>query len=254
MNDKKSCASTSINWYPGHMAKTKKQIIEDLKLIDVVVIILDARIPRASQNPDLQEWTKEKKKIMVLNKSDLAEEKKNQEWIEYYRKQGIPFIRVSNLFIDRITEPEICLDMNDIKGLENYFLKKDTILFSKDGSVGIAYKVEQDTKAITSSAILHLEIKNTKVILPEYLTLVLNSDIVKLQAERDSNGAIIQHWKPSEIDNVIIPILNRIIEVYGNERLKTEGDEYEIKATKYVQDNNAISEVEKVFNPLTKWF
>jgi len=89
MNDKKSCASTSINWYPGHMAKTKKQIIEDLKLIDVVVIILDARIPRASQNPDLQEWTKEKKKIMVLNKSDLAEEKKNQEWIEYYRKQGI---------------------------------------------------------------------------------------------------------------------------------------------------------------------
>lgn len=89
MNDKKSCASTSINWYPGHMAKTKKQIIEDLKLIDVVVIILDARIPRASQNPDLQEWTKEKKKIMVLNKSDLAEEKKNQEWIEYYRKQEI---------------------------------------------------------------------------------------------------------------------------------------------------------------------
>lgn len=63
MNDKKSCASTSINWYPGHMAKTKKQIIEDLKLIDVVVIILDARIPRASQNPDLQEWTKEKKKL-----------------------------------------------------------------------------------------------------------------------------------------------------------------------------------------------
>ncbi len=87
--EQKSFTSAPINWYPGHMAKTKKQIIEDLKLIDVVVIILDARIPRASQNPDLQEWTKEKKKIMVLNKSDLAEEKKNQEWIEYYRKQGI---------------------------------------------------------------------------------------------------------------------------------------------------------------------
>lgn len=83
---------TNINWYPGHMAKTKKQIIEDLKLIDVVVIILDARIPRASQNPDLQEWTKDKKKIMVLNKSDLAEEKKNQEWVEYYKKQGIPAV------------------------------------------------------------------------------------------------------------------------------------------------------------------
>ncbi len=87
--DEKVFPKVRLNWYPGHMAKTKKQIIEDLKLIDVVVIILDARIPRASQNPDLQEWTKEKKKIMVLNKSDLAEEKKNQEWIEYYRKQGI---------------------------------------------------------------------------------------------------------------------------------------------------------------------
>lgn len=83
---------TNINWYPGHMAKTKKQILEDLKLIDVVVEILDARIPRTSQNPDLQEWTKNKKKIMVLNKCDLAEENKNQEWIEYYKKQGIPAV------------------------------------------------------------------------------------------------------------------------------------------------------------------
>lgn len=79
----------NINWYPGHMAKTKKQILEDLKLIDVVVEILDARIPKSSQNPDLQEWMKHKKKIVILNKSDLAEEKKNEEWVEYYKKQGI---------------------------------------------------------------------------------------------------------------------------------------------------------------------
>jgi len=78
----------NINWYPGHMAKTKKQMLEDLKLIDVVVEIVDARIPKASQNPDLQEWIKHKKKIMVFNKADLAEEKKNQEWVEYYKKQG----------------------------------------------------------------------------------------------------------------------------------------------------------------------
>ena len=88
MNDNK----TNINWYPGHMAKTKKQIIEDLKLIDVVVEILDARIPKSSQNPDLQEWIKNKKKIVVLNKSDLAEEIQNKQWIEYYKKQGIPAI------------------------------------------------------------------------------------------------------------------------------------------------------------------
>ena len=58
----KSLPSTSINWYPGHMAKTKKQIQEDLKLIDVVIEILDARIPLSSQNPDIAEWTKNKKK------------------------------------------------------------------------------------------------------------------------------------------------------------------------------------------------
>lgn len=82
----------NINWYPGHMTKTKKQIIEDLKLIDVVVEILDARIPKSSHNPDLQEWTKNKKKIIVLNKSDLAEEIQNKQWIEYYKKQGIPAV------------------------------------------------------------------------------------------------------------------------------------------------------------------
>ena len=77
----KSFSKVSISWYPGHMAKTKKQIIEDLKLIDVVVEILDARIPKSSQNPDLQEWIKNKKKIVVLNKSDLAEEIQNKQWI-----------------------------------------------------------------------------------------------------------------------------------------------------------------------------
>ena len=89
MSNEKSCASTSINWYPGHMAKTKKQIIEDLKLIDIVVEILDARIPLASQNPDVKEYTKGKRKIMVLNKSDLADEKETKKWIKYFNKQGV---------------------------------------------------------------------------------------------------------------------------------------------------------------------
>lgn len=78
-----------INWYPGHMAKTKKQIIEDLKVIDIVIELLDARIPISSQNPNIAEITKGKKKIIVLNKSDLADEKENQKWIEYFKKQGI---------------------------------------------------------------------------------------------------------------------------------------------------------------------
>lgn len=91
-NNEKSCASTSINWYPGHMAKTKRQIIEDLKLIDIVVEVLDARIPVSSQNPDIREYTKEKKKIMILNKSDLADEIETKKWIKYFNKQGVSAI------------------------------------------------------------------------------------------------------------------------------------------------------------------
>lgn len=88
MNDNK----TNINWYPGHMAKTKRQIIEDLKLVDVVIEILDARIPISSQNPDIQQYIKNKNKIIVLNKSDLADEKATKAWIKYFEKNGIPSV------------------------------------------------------------------------------------------------------------------------------------------------------------------
>ena len=69
----------TINWYPGHMAKTKKQIIQDLKLIDVIVEIIDARIPISSQNPELKKILKNKTVIKVLNKSDLADSKENKK-------------------------------------------------------------------------------------------------------------------------------------------------------------------------------
>ncbi len=94
-NKEKSLPLTSINWYPGHMAKTKKQIIEDLKLIDIVVEVLDARIPLASTNPDMQEYISQKNRIIVLNKADLADEKRTKEWIDYYKKNGILAIPIS---------------------------------------------------------------------------------------------------------------------------------------------------------------
>ena len=86
MNENK----TNINWYPGHMAKTKRQIIEDLKLIDVVVEILDASIPLSSQNPDVKGYTKNKKKVVVLNKTDLADEIETKKWVKYFEEKGIP--------------------------------------------------------------------------------------------------------------------------------------------------------------------
>ncbi len=78
----------NINWFPGHMAKTRKQITEDLKLVDVVIEILDARIPIASQNPEIKKITQNKKKVVVLNKSDLSDEKDNKRWMEHFIKQG----------------------------------------------------------------------------------------------------------------------------------------------------------------------
>lgn len=78
----------------GHMKKTKEQIIEDLKLIDIVIEILDARVPLASQNPDIKDAIKNKKKIIVLNKADLADNNSTNKWIEYYAKKGIKAVSV----------------------------------------------------------------------------------------------------------------------------------------------------------------
>ena len=87
---------TNINWYPGHMAKTKKQILEDLKLVDVVIELLDARIPRSSQNPDIAELIKNKKRMVVLNKSDLADEEETARWIKYFKNKNIPAVDVDS--------------------------------------------------------------------------------------------------------------------------------------------------------------
>ncbi len=75
-------------WYPGHMAKAKKQMMEDMKLIDVVIELVDARIPFSSKNPDIDSFAKGKARIILLNKCDLADEKVNALWKDYYEKQG----------------------------------------------------------------------------------------------------------------------------------------------------------------------
>ena len=121
-----------------------------------------------------------------------------------YQEEGIPFIRVANLSKFGLSNSDVKLDTTQFA--DTIRPQKDTILLSKDGSVGIAYKMEETQDVITSSAILHLQL-TTPNVLPDYLTLVLNSIVVKLQAGRDAGGSIIQHWKPSEIEHVIIPIL-----------------------------------------------
>ena len=136
---------------------------------------------------------------------DIVEIRKSIEpGSEVYQAEGVPFVRVSDLSKFGIETPSICLDSATYAtALRPH---KDTILLSKDGSVGIAYKVKDDIDMITSGALLHLSVKG-KDVLSDYLTLVLNSPIVKMQAERDAGGSIIQHWKPSEIEKVVIPVL-----------------------------------------------
>ena len=80
--------STNINWYPGHMAKTKRLIQENLNLIDVVYEVVDARMPYSSKIKDLDEFIKNKPRIMVMTKSDLCDNKETNKWIKYYENKG----------------------------------------------------------------------------------------------------------------------------------------------------------------------
>ena len=83
-----SDSPNAINWYPGHMSKAKRQMQEDLKIIDAVVEILDARIPFSSKNPDIDQMAKNKYRIIILNKADLADRSKTDEWKRYYESKG----------------------------------------------------------------------------------------------------------------------------------------------------------------------
>jgi ribosome biogenesis GTPase A len=78
----------NIQWYPGHMVKAKRKIAEDLKLVDVVIELLDARIPMSSRNPEVDEIVGNKKRIIVLNKSDLSDPGLNRKWIEYFNREN----------------------------------------------------------------------------------------------------------------------------------------------------------------------
>ena len=84
----------NIQWFPGHMTKTKRQIQESLKLVDAVAEILDARIPLSSKNPDLQKLIQNKPKVVLLNKCDMANQTATSRWIDYYASQGITAIAV----------------------------------------------------------------------------------------------------------------------------------------------------------------
>lgn len=85
-----------INWYPGHMTKAVRQMKEDIKLIDLVIELLDARIPLSSRNPDIDDLGKNKARLVLLNKSDLADETDNNKWIQYFKDKGIIALKINS--------------------------------------------------------------------------------------------------------------------------------------------------------------
>ena len=105
MNENK----TNINWYPGHMAKTKRQIKERIDLVDVVVHVVDARIPKSSFINDINEFTKNKEKILVFSKYDLCDKEETLKWKNFYEKNGYTVIlselndkNVKNKIVDAV--------------------------------------------------------------------------------------------------------------------------------------------------------
>lgn len=103
---------TNINWYPGHMAKTKRQIENDLKLIDVVIELIDSRIPISSRNPDIKKIISNKKRVIVLNKSDMADDGQNKKWAEKLSKEA----------------PTVIADCNSGKGVDKISKKIDELM------------------------------------------------------------------------------------------------------------------------------
>ncbi len=86
---------SAINWYPGHMAKTRRMLADNLKMIDVVVEVIDARAPLASRNPDFDDLFAGKARVVLLNKSDLADGNSTKRWISFYNRHGIEASGVS---------------------------------------------------------------------------------------------------------------------------------------------------------------
>lgn len=120
----------NINWYPGHMKKTMDNIRSSLKLVDIVGEIIDSRIPISSKNPVIDDVLKDKPRIMILNKSDMADENETKKWLSYYRKKGYGAVVVDALHskgLDKIYSVAKEMLADKFKKLEEKNLSSKTI-------------------------------------------------------------------------------------------------------------------------------
>ena len=137
MNDNK----TNINWYPGHMAKTKREISEKLDLIDVVFEVIDARIPYSSKNKDIDKMIKNKKRVLIMTKIDMCDIINTNKWIKYYEEKGIKVIPVDLINKKNISEifkvtEEVNKELNDKRKEKGLKERKVRILILGIPNVG----------------------------------------------------------------------------------------------------------------------
>ncbi|MDD2625681.1 MAG: ribosome biogenesis GTPase YlqF [Bacilli bacterium] len=136
----KSLPSTSINWYPGHMAKTKRLIKENLKLIDLVFELIDSRMPNSSKIKDIDELIKDKLRIMIMTKYDLCDKEETNKWVKYYEEKGYIVLKY-DLIKDNINSiyskvEEIMNDFNINREEKNLLKRKYRALIIGIPNVG----------------------------------------------------------------------------------------------------------------------
>ena len=140
-NQEEKLTKVGINWYPGHMAKTKREISEKLDLIDVVFEVIDARIPYSSKNKDIDKMIKNKKRVLIMTKIDMCDIINTNKWIKYYEEKGIKVIPVDlinkkNIFeIFKVTE-EVNKELNDKRKEKGLKERKVRILILGIPNVG----------------------------------------------------------------------------------------------------------------------
>ena len=137
MNENK----TNINWYPGHMAKAKRLISENIGLIDVVYEVIDARMPISSKITDIEEYTKNKPKILIMNKADLCDLEETKKWQKYYENKGYKVLMISlegNVNLKPLLDltDEILKPLNEKREKEGLIKRKNRVLIIGVPNVG----------------------------------------------------------------------------------------------------------------------
>jgi len=228
--------------------KNFKPTDRNYNIISSKSAFLNGRLDAEYYLPKYEQLVKHLQKFKIESLKEIVSFKKSIEpGSKYYQESGIPFVRVADFSRYGIDKPKVYLpkDFLTNEEFEKLKPKKETILLSKDGTVGIAYVVKypEEEQVITSNALLHLKVKKSKrkEYAPEYIALVLNSLVGQYQAERDTGGSLIQHWRIEDIKEVLIPKLDKNIQTQIEElinksfQLRKESKNLLEKAKKLVE-------------------